>query len=107
MKETVTSLPALSLLLALALAGCAPEYGPMGLNGGYSDRELERGVHYIDYRGGAGMGEQDVVAFWRRRAKELCPAGFTIITEKGQPLEAPTTNEVAGRITARGRAKCG
>lgn len=88
------------------MIGCARGYGPMSFEGGYADREIEPGVHYIDYRGSPAMAANTVVEYWRRRAGELCPAGYDIVSERDEVLAAPATNNVAGSVTARGRAKC-
>jgi hypothetical protein len=98
------------MLIIGTTIGCAASYGPMSLEGGYASRELEPGVHYIDYLGSPTVGRETLVRFWHRRASEVCPGGYDILPDdEAMPLSepwAPSVSQTAGIYNARGRVKC-
>jgi hypothetical protein len=58
----------------LTLAGCATGYGAAtGMwNWGYEDRQIEPGVYEISFKATESTKRNDVLAYWQRRAIELC-----------------------------------
>ena len=79
---------ALLVGIAVALAGCAAvqpaPYKRVTLGmwagwNGYLDKEIEPGVHIVEVTQiGGYVHNMDVLkAHWVRRARELCPSGYT------------------------------
>jgi hypothetical protein len=54
------------------LLACATPYQPIGFRGGYSDFEVEPGIHYVVFEGNAHTGHAVVMQYWHRRAGEIC-----------------------------------
>jgi tetratricopeptide (TPR) repeat protein len=65
-----------AVLIVSMLGGCAAQYGPKGINGGYSDKKINQTTYFIRYDGaslaGALASEEGLSTLWNRRAKELC-----------------------------------
>jgi SAM-dependent methyltransferase len=62
----------LALLLALTTSGCATPYQPHGLRGGFSNVEVRPGLHYVAFDANALLAPSTVLAYWHRRAAEIC-----------------------------------
>lgn len=58
----------------LLLGGCVTSYGPAGglSNWGYRDKQIEPGVYQISFKATEATNPRDVLAYWQRRAIELC-----------------------------------
>lgn len=60
----------------LILGGCAAQYGQKGMNGGYSDKPINRTSYVIRYDGspllGAFSNHGQLAPLWNKRAQELC-----------------------------------
>jgi hypothetical protein len=66
-----------SILAGLTLAGCATEYGPMGLSGGYWDRPLASDMFQVGFKGNGFTSPDDAYAYSLRHAAEVTTsAGF-------------------------------
>lgn len=56
--------------------GCATQYGPRGMGGGYSDRPLDPTSYLVRYDAAPMIGiattPEQLAPLWERRAKELC-----------------------------------
>ena len=69
--------PALLILGALVLAGCATPYQPRGFTGGYSDRRIDSSTFHVSFRGNAYTSRQAVETASLQRCAELAvQSGF-------------------------------
>ena len=60
-----------------ALQGCslATPYqtkGMHGVGGGYEDRKIDEHTFWVSYEGNGWTSPEQVLAFWQKRASELC-----------------------------------
>jgi len=72
-------------LLLLVLTSCSTmgtPYGPKGVRGGYQDRRLPDGSQEVRFNGNSLTSRATVDEYARRRAAELCPAGYDVQTER-------------------------
>jgi len=92
------------VLLLVLLAGCATPYGERGYLGiGYDQAEVEPGVYFLDYTGDQYHSMAMVVGYWHKRAKELCPTGFTPIErQQGVGPGGGAIGGAAGGVSAAG-----
>lgn len=92
------------LLVLVLLAGCATSYGERDWRGiGYDQAEIEPGVYFLDYTGDQNHSMAMVVGYWHRRAKELCPRGFTPVDrEHGVAPGGAALGGTSGGIAAAG-----
>jgi hypothetical protein len=87
-------------LAAVALSGCATEYGPEKLTGGYSDKELQPGIWRIVFAGNGYTTAETVQTYWLYHVAQLSLSkgydGFLILSpltlanlDRLQPDAAP------------------
>src|SRR4029077_15534831 len=55
--------------------------------GGYIDRDLGHGEHVITFRGNIYTLWEDVLAYARHRADEVCPGGYVPLSEEDVSAE--------------------
>lgn len=62
------------VLTCLLLSSCVTTYGPAGglTDWGYQDKQTEPGIYQIVFKATEVTNPRDVVAYWHRRAVELC-----------------------------------
>ena len=74
----------LHVIAALFLISCSAitPYGPYGMKGGYRDKQLGEGRYRVEVHGNGHTSLDVVEGYARRRARELCPAGFKEDTYK-------------------------
>ncbi len=65
-------------LAMLTLVGCATSYGAMGFTGGYEDQALGDGRYLIRVSVNGYTSSGTAVAYFHRRASELCPGGYDV-----------------------------
>jgi len=79
MKVTVV------LLGIILLTACATGYQPHTWSGGYKDKQIGEDHYYVEYFGNGTTSAETVNLYWDRRAKELCPNGYTeVISKEGK-----------------------
>ena len=72
-----------ALVLALStwsFLACATPYQPKDSNGGYTDYEAQPGVIHVYFEGNGFTSSQVVYHYWHRRAFELCPGGYDMLS---------------------------
>ncbi len=73
-----------ALVLALAvlsLSACVTPYQPKSFFiGGYTDFEVQPGVIYLLFEANGFTSRPTVVRYWHRRASELCPGGYDMLS---------------------------
>jgi hypothetical protein len=85
-EETMSNRAALILALAvlvlavLSLVACVTPYQPKNWNGGYTDFEVQPGVIYLSFEGNGFTSREVVVRYWHRRASEICPGGYDMLS---------------------------
>ena len=98
MKKLLITLVALSV----SQIACSPvEYkrptgSSMGNQGGFLDEEVKPGLHVIEVQQIGGYQfifnneetKKTFISHWKRRASELCPAGYVGEPEWIQPIDA-------------------
>lgn len=67
------------LFLVIFITGCATEYGPSGLLGGYKSKVLADGNIELIFSGNRAASAQTISLYWDQRASELCPKGYVVI----------------------------
>lgn len=81
----------LALIAVVALttiASCGTSYRPLGEvsnfsgSGGYGEKELGNGVYKLTFLAEYYTKTKKVEEYWHRRAKELCPKGYTVVNEQ-------------------------
>ncbi len=64
------------ICIVFMLGGCASQYGAKGLDGGYSDKQIDQTTYFVRYDApslaGGHVSVDGLSALWSRRAKELC-----------------------------------
>jgi len=74
------------VLSALLLSGCDTRYQSMGWDGGYQEQVLATDHYRLSYQGNSTTQDVWVLQSWHRRASELCPAGYSVLS-----IHAPNT----------------
>jgi len=74
------------VLSVLLLSGCDTTYQSMGWDGGYQEQILAMDHYRLSYQGNATTQDSWVLQSWHRRASELCPAGYSVLS-----IHAPNT----------------
>jgi hypothetical protein len=102
LSRRVGVVPLLVLRLLADCAGHASSYGARDWRGvGYDQAEIEPGVYFLDYTGDQYHSMAMVVGYWHRRAKELCPNGFTPVEH--QPGVSPGESAVGAGLFQQSR----
>jgi hypothetical protein len=71
--------------------GCATQYQPAGLTGGYEDQRIGRTQFFVSVRGNGYTGEATLIRHFHRRASELCQSiGFV-----GYTFDAATRTQTS------------
>jgi hypothetical protein len=70
------------LCSVIFILGCATEYGPSGLLGGYKAKVLADGNIELIFSGNRATSTQTISLYWDRRASELCPNGYIVLEKK-------------------------
>ena len=73
-----------TIFALLILAGCATPYQEKGLMGGYTDFETQPGVYYVSFQGNPALHKEGTVRYWHRRADEICPNGYKIVSQSSE-----------------------
>ncbi len=95
----------------LTLSACATPYQPRGFLGdGYTDYEALPGVVYVHFEGNGFTSRPAVVRYWHRRASELCPGGYDMlsIADVGRTVVSSSGHQVisARRPAMEGYIEC-
>jgi len=61
----------LSVLVAVAIAGCATQFQSSGLTGGYDEKQLEPMIWRVSYKGNGYTTQETVQTYWLFRAAQL------------------------------------
>ncbi|WP_045856500.1 CC0125/CC1285 family lipoprotein [Teredinibacter purpureus] len=69
-------------IFVLCLSGCATAYGKYGFSGGYKDKQLDDGSIEVSYQGNGTTSPETVELYWEKRAAELCPSGYDIVSKE-------------------------
>jgi hypothetical protein len=75
-----------ALLLLLAACSASTPYQRFGegiVAGGYSEVSHDQGMYTLTFSGNGHSTMEQVVTYWNRRANELCPNGFNVLSKKG------------------------
>ena len=83
----------IAVLVAL-LMGCATPYQSRGLSGGYKDKETSPGVFELSFIGNGVTSFSKVEEYWHRRAAELCPNGYVVLSMDDTSGSATTSAAV-------------
>ena len=65
----------------VVLVACATPYQPKGAMGGYADSKIADDTYHVTFAGNGYTGLDDAQHYVMRRAGELCPQGFDLISE--------------------------
>lgn len=71
------------LMLLATLVGCATGYQKYTWSGGYKDEKIGDNHFKVEYYGNGTTSRETVSAFWEKRAFELCPSGYDIVSAEG------------------------
>lgn len=78
----------------------------MGYTGGYKDTVLPDGTIRLKFRGNGLTSMEQVKIFWERRANELCPSGYNIISAEDKSFGTYTQYAQANHPVIEGLIKC-
>ena len=91
------------VVVVLLLASCATPYQKHGFRGGYADMQTAADTHFIsvDVNGYTSMSTAEL--YLQRRALELCPAGFDVVSGSADNSSTGTlyTNYGGGVVGAQ------
>ena len=97
-------------LIIFILGGCASQYGPKSINGGYSDEQINQTMYFIRYDGSPLAGplasDNGLSALWNKRAKELCGGDDFYKDTKSLRIDGFGNESSIGTPTIYGVAYC-
>jgi len=101
------------VLSVFLLSGCDTTYQAMDWDGGYQEQTLDTGHYRLSYQGNSTTQDYWVLKSWHRRASELCPAGYSVLsihapnTESSEQAKEVFNNPLTRRNPeAAGEIKC-
>lgn len=69
------------VLISFVLSGCATPYQAHTWSGGYKDKKVGENHYLVEYYGNGTTSVTMLKEFWNRRATEVCPNGYDVLTQ--------------------------
>lgn len=78
------------ILTLILVSACTTGYKRYSWDGGYKDKDLGDGKFRVEYYGNGSTSQELVLERWHKRSAELCPKGYTVISNNAEAEEINT-----------------